>query len=135
MHRPEDHTLWSRYQSRLSSASPNGFISDPHSDCLLEIKCPYKFRDITPVEAASQKGFFDQLDNGTVVLKRQHDYYFQVQGQMAICQQKWCDFVIYTSVGISVQRISFDQTFWTAMLSTLTELYSTGLVPKLVERL
>ena len=119
-------------------ASPDGLVTNPHSpdpNGLLEIKCPYKFRDCTPLEAASQQGFCCQLENSTVVLKKQHDSYFQVQGQMAICSKQWCDFVIYTSVGISIQRIPFDPTVWTTMLVKLREFYFTSLVPKLAEKL
>ena len=115
--------------------SPDGLVTNPHSpdpNGLLEIKCPCKFRDSTPHEAASQPGFCCQLENNTVVLKKQHDYYFQVQGQMAICSKQWCDFVIYTSDGVCVQRITFDPTVWITML---VEFYSASLVPKLAEKL
>ena len=40
-----------------------------------------------------------------------HAYFCQVQGQMAITKQKWCDFVIFTNKGISVQIIKFVPNF------------------------
>ena len=54
---------------------------------------------------------------------------------MAICSKQWCDFVIYTSVGISVQRITFDPTVWATMLVKLREFDFSSLVPKLAEKL
>ncbi len=39
------------------------------------------------------------------------------------------------SAGISVQRNTFDPTFWAATLAKLTTFYNTALVSKLVERL
>ena len=119
-------------------ASTDGLVSDPHSadpDGLLEVKCPYKFRESTPAEAASYKEFFCQLENGTVTLKQKHDYYFQIQGQMAIYRRKWCDFVVYTPADISVQRIKFDSNLWETMCAKLTDFYNTAVVPELVHRL
>ena len=41
--------------------------------------------------------------------------YAQVQGQMAITGAAWCDFVVYTLKGMSMQRTKFDQQCWDNM--------------------
>ncbi len=72
-------------------ASPDGVVYDPLSadpDGLLEIKCPYVQRDISPHHAAKQKSFVCYLENRNIHLKTQHQYYYQVQGQMAVCSKK-----------------------------------------------
>ena len=100
-------------------ASPDGIVYDPVSEDpngLLEIKCPYTYRDINPQEAAQQKTFFCTSENHHLLLKTQHHYYYQVQGQMAICKRKWCDFVVFTNAGISVERI---KEFWKNMVTKL----------------
>ena len=38
-----------------------------------------------------------------------HHYYAQVQGQMAVGE--WCNFVLFTKKGISVERIKFDNSY------------------------
>jgi hypothetical protein len=90
-------------------ASPDGGIYDPTNPTnpygYLEIKCPYVHRDKTPLQACSDKKFCCTEVNGDVTLCRSHNYYCQVQGQMAIGNRPWCDFVIYTSKGLSVERI------------------------------
>ncbi len=51
-------------------ASPDGLVTDPISEDhngLLEIKCPYVHKDCTPLEAAQQKKFFCNLDNGKLI--------------------------------------------------------------------
>ncbi len=53
---------------------------------------------------------------------------------MAIYSRKWCDFVVYTEKGISVQRIEFDEIFWKDMLFKLQLFYTTAVLPKLVEQ-
>ena len=57
-------------------------------------------------------GFYAELNSTTGHLKLEHNhkYYHQVQGQLALTASglEWCDFVIWTLGGISVERIYFD---------------------------
>ena len=85
-------------------ASPDGYVHDPTAVDqygLVEIKCPYKYRDLQPECAASHTDFcctvHIQAGQKIVTLKRNHIYYSQIQGQIAITQRKWCDFVIFTN--------------------------------------
>ena len=41
-----------------------------------------------------------------------HTYYAQVQRQMGITGAEWCDFVVFTKKGMSVERIAFDGHYW-----------------------
>ena len=44
---------------------------------------------------------------------------------MAITQRRWCDFIIYTPKGLSIERIYFNAPFWeTELLSKLMEFYN-----------
>ena len=52
----------------------------------------------------------------TFQLERSHSYYCQVQGQMAITERPWCDYIVYTSNGIANDRITFDKLFWESEL-------------------
>ena len=63
------------------------------------------------MEACKIPGYFCTIDPTTnsVKLKDSHAYYSQVQGQMAIGDHPWCDFVTYTGKGISVERIIFNE--------------------------
>ena len=104
-------------------ASPGGCVYDPEASepyGFLEIKCPYSHRDKTPLEACSAVSFCCQVQErqGTEVpvLKRNHPYYAQTQGHMAIGERMWCDFVVYTLKGISIERVGFDKLYWETML-------------------
>ena len=88
------------------------------------------------MEACTQHNFFCTLqnDDGTpqLALRPLHPYYSQVQGQMAVGDRPWCDFVVYTTKGISVQRINFDN-FWEArLLPKLIDFYDNCLAPEIV---
>ena len=64
---------------------------------IVEIKCPYKHRNVTPETAcAGDSQFHLKMKDDFPVLKTNHKYYYQVQGQMGITGAKWCDFVTYT---------------------------------------
>ena len=122
-------------------ASPDAYVFDPQAENqygLVEIKCPYKYRGYSPIEAARQPDFCCSVNNGqdsrpSVELKRSHVYYIQVQGQMAITERKWCDFTVYTSKGMSIERIAFDEEFWrNEVLPKLVTFYDKCMCPSIV---
>lgn len=102
-------------------ASPDGAVYDPSEPTapfgFLGVKCPYRHRNITPEEACATSGFCCSLESQTcvskqLVLRTNHPYYAQIQGQMAIGGREWCDFVVYTTKSVSVQRIKFNKQYW-----------------------
>ena len=120
-------------------ASPDGAVYDPSNSLqpfgFLEIKCPYSARDMSPLEACMNSGFCCRVDSTTecVRLKESHTYFSQVQGQMAIGCRPWCDFVLYTNKGISVEKISFNESFWNdKLLPRLISFYDNCVVPEIV---
>ena len=52
---------------------------------------------------------------------------------MALTERNWCDFVVYTTKAISIERISFEPEFWNKdLLLKLTTFYDTCLGPEIV---
>ena len=122
-------------------ASPDAVVHDPHSrDAfgLAEVKCPFPCRSVTPFEACSSPGFCSSLtsnSNGerTLQLRCSHIYFAQIQGQMAITERNWCDFIIYTEKGINVERIRFDEHYWKQeLLPKLTPFFDNCFAPEVV---
>ena len=122
-------------------ATPDGAIYDPSSPDkpygFLEVKCPYTVRDKTPEEACSVPGFCCSIDHTSskkvMKLRENHPYYCQVQGQMAIGQRPWCDFVVFTNKGISVERIRYNHHFWeNELLPKLINFYDNCIAPEIV---
>jgi len=115
-------------------SSPDGFVTCEHcsdKEGLLEIKCPYKYRNMSPTDAAKDSKFCSKVVDGKLKLKVDHNYYYQVQGQLGISKRIWCDFYIWTLQGTSVQRIYFNESFWSDMLKKLKEFYRQFVVPEL----
>ena len=55
--------------------TPDGLIDD---DGIVEVKCPYSAREMSPEEG----------------IRKKHQYYFQVQGQLHITKRKYCIFFL-----------------------------------------
>ena len=84
-------------------ASPDGLVTDLseiHPDGLVEIKCPARAEKFTLLELCidrqQKSSFFLKYVNGKYQLKKGHNYYHQIQGQLHITCRQWCDFVVWT---------------------------------------
>ena len=69
------------------------------------------------------------------MLQRNHPYFAQVRGQMAVGGRAWCDFVIYTK-SISIKRTYFDEDNWlNTLLPKLVDFFDNCLGPEIVSPL
>ena len=112
------------------AASPDGLVNDPtYPDPLgiVEYKNPYKFRNMTLVDAATQsKDFCLAYRNGSL-----HLNYYQIQATMFCTQRKWCDIVVRTLADIHIEQLNWDSAFWYAIMPKLRDFYFNVLLPKL----
>lgn len=112
-------------------ASPDGVIDQ---DTIIEIKCPYSARFLTPEQAVVEKKIkYLDLKEGVLTLKKNHDYFFQIQGQLAISKSKICFFIVWTPLGMLSEKILFDQIFWENALKKLTTFYLDKLLKEIVK--
>jgi len=109
------------------AATPDGIIDD---DTLIEIKCPYSafHQEASPENAP----FLIRSDSGEVALARSHNYYYQVQGRLFCTGRKLCKFIVYTSKGLDVQDVPYDDQFITEMLLKRDSFYHTFLKPAVI---
>ena len=84
-----------------------------------EVKCPYSKFSVSPLDACEDPGFFLENKDGKPTVKKGHVYYDQVQGLMGSTSAQWCDFIVYTSKGLSAERIKFDQEHWNGLRDKL----------------
>lgn len=62
-----------------------------------------------------------------------HNFYYQIQGQLQIIKRKHCIFAIWTSLGIKLEKIMRDNTFWREkMLQRLKQFYEKCILPEIV---
>ena len=84
------------------AASPDGIIS---SSELIEVKCPYVARDREITEVSVP--YLHQDDEGKYSLDSNHDYYYQIQGQMLCTNATSCTLVVCTANNMNVNDIKY----------------------------
>ena len=112
----------------MLASSPDGIVDD---DIIIEVKCPYSAKD-KHIDAITVPYLSGQ--DGSLELKSNHNYYYQVQGQLAITNAKACDFVVFTETDMKIIRIGRDEKFIEDMLSNLTSFYDKSFRECLQER-
>lgn len=114
-------------QHPFLAATPDGFTGHK----VIEIKCPYTGRE----EPITPSAHFPFLDINKM-LKKDHVYYAQVQGQMWVCGKKMCDFVVYTFKDMLVIPVRFDEVYVNeTLLPALTEFYHNTMLPYIAKQL
>ena len=115
-------------------ATPDGKILDPNfSPCygIAEIKCSEAYKDVDPKDVC-----FISIDSclsletpDKIILNRNHSYYDQIQMQLAISTRTWCDFIFYTSKGMVIDRVNFDEEHWDKLLIKVLNFYFEYMLP------
>lgn len=75
-----------------------------------------------------------KIENGNIRLKQNHNYYYQIQGQLNIAKRSFCDFIIYSDNDFHVERIYRDEVFWkNVMVDKLTTFYKNCYLPEIID--
>ena len=94
----------------LGASADDIAACDCHGTRTVEIECPYKHKDRTPLEAAQIDSSFCSDLAGN--LKSNHKYFSQMQLQMHVNRVLCGDFVIYTLKELKVnEMIPYDEQF------------------------
>jgi hypothetical protein len=92
------------------AASPDGLVG---CDGIVEVKCPWNVKDLTVLDAVkARKIKYAEKKKDGLHVKMDHNYSYQIQGQLHITQRDFCLFVVYTKRGIFVEKIERDRKFW-----------------------
>ncbi|XP_046874101.1 uncharacterized protein LOC124466343 [Hypomesus transpacificus] len=108
-------------------ASPDGRVIDQSEDSpygLLEIKCPDK-------STCADCPYLIRQADGDLALKVDHEYQFQILGQMGVSGAKWCDFFVMSHNDFHLERLHFDVKKWEEVKSKLDYFYFQHFLPAL----
>ena len=107
------------------AATPDGIIDDTH---LIEVKCPFSAKDssISPntVSFLSADGTLDM----------NHNYYYQIQGQLYCADRQYCTFIIFTLNDMKCLRIDRNDVFIGEMLKKLENFHIDYHKPQILEK-
>ena len=113
-------------------ASPDSFVQD--EDAVVEIKCPYKSRKCK-IDAGEDIDFLERVGD-CLRLKRGHNYYYQLTGQMKLAQKNHCYFCVYTFEDSFFEKITLDNEFFmNTMLPKLKAFYDNVYYPYVASKL
>ena len=114
-------------------ATPDGIVNcSCHGPGVLEIKCPFRCKEASFKETATQASFcLEEHDDG-LRLKEDHAYYYQVQLQMKMCQVDYADFVVWKEEDLFVQRIKIDKEFIDDAMERAEPFVKQGILPELI---
>ena len=98
---------------------------------VVEIKNPLSIADEIP---SAHNLSYLCMSNGKVALKQQHQYFAQVQGEMAITKRPLCYFFVYTRKGYHLETIRFNATYWCRLEENLTWFYNNCLSPAITSQ-
>ena len=72
-------------------------------------------------------------ENGNWRLKRDHQYFYQVQIQMIVHAVYRCEFVVWSDSGISLESIALDNTFLDEVMINITNFFfKYGILPEIL---
>ena len=100
-------------------ASPDYIVFDPSENDdpfgLMEAKC------LQCLSVQNEKCL--RRINGELKLKKSHEYYYQIQGQLGLTGMQWCDLMVLCKDDYHIERIYFDQEFFHSMCTNLNKFY------------
>ena len=108
-----------------------------NENATVEINCPSSAQDLTPDEAIKKRKFtfWAVNKNGEVgEINKNHNFYYQIQGQLRVTNREFCFFTLWTPKGIKIAEVVRDNTFWEEkMFPKLKRFYMDCLLPEIID--
>ena len=111
------------------AGSPDRLLGE---DGIVEVKCPYKARKYE-VSPANQCYLLKSSDGG-LKMNKEHQYYYQVQGQLLVTGRFFCDFVVYTFKSCVRVRVYRDEIFISKLVTDLCDYYQRYMKPAVLNK-
>lgn len=101
------------------AASPDGIVAQ---NTLVEVKCPLSAKNKI-ISPETVNCLYLCHKEGIFKLKTNHNYYYQIQGQMLCAEKTNCLFIIYTIRDILILNVDRDEVFIDRMVCSLKDFY------------
>ena len=69
-----------------------------------------------------------------ITICKTHSYYNQIQMELALTCQSFCDFVFYTNKGMVIDRVEFDESAWSKLSERVLKFYFNYLLDNFILR-
>ena len=98
-------------QNYVLRASLDGKVILNDSYGILEVKCSEEYKNVDPKDVCfiSKNPCIRYCKNSKKIICKTHSYYEQIQMQLALICQSFCNFIFYKNKGMLVDRVEFDE--------------------------
>lgn len=124
-------------QNYVLGASPDGKVQVDGKFGIIEVKCSEEYKNVDPKDicfmSESSCLKYDKI-NDKISLDREHSYYDQIQMQLGITCQTFCDFILYTTKGMVIDRINYDCKYWESLSDRILKFYFEHMLDFLIEK-
>ena len=113
-------------QNYVLGATPNGKVSFDDSYGILEVKCSEEYKNVDPRDVCfiSKNPCNRYCKNPKkITISKTCSYYDEIQMQLALRCQTFCDFVFYTNKGTAIDRVEFDESAWNKLGKKVLKFY------------
>lgn len=117
----------------ILGATPDGKVTFNGSYGILEVKCSEEYKNVDPKDVCyiSKNPCIKYRKNtGKITICKSHSYYDQIQMQLALTCQTFCDFIFYTNKGMVIDRVNFDKSSWDEISERVLKFYFGNLLEK-----
>jgi hypothetical protein len=110
-------------------ATPVGKVCIDSITGIIESKCLYAVRDMKIEQAIEAQHIYLTKEGYNIKINKAHGYYYQVQGQLFVTGAPFCEFIAYTKLDLTVDRVLPDPDFQTTLFKKLCKFYKTYSIP------
>ena len=110
----------------ILGATPNGKVVFDGEFGIIGVKCSEEYNNVDPKYICFiSKNFCLVFDDVTekIHINKNHTYYDQIQMQLTLTTQAWCDFVFYASKGVVIDRVFYDKEHWGKLQELILDFY------------
>ena len=124
-------------QNYVLGASPDGKVISNDSYGILEVKCSEGYKNVDPKDVCfiSKNPCIRYCKNSNkIIICNTHSYYGQIQMQLALTCQSFCDFIFSTNKGMLIDRVEFDESAWNKLSERVLKFYFNYLLDNFILR-
>ena len=114
--------LW-LFPESYFAASPDGLVYENEELVgIVQVKCPWRLHDRKIQQDENWANWVDYI-TPSLLLSKSHDYYHQVQGELAATGAAWCDFFVWSPQQVLTIRVLPDQNWQETQLPCIKRYY------------
>jgi len=112
------------------ACSPDGLVDE---DFLIEVKCPFSARN-SEINPETVEYLYLDDQTGCLALHPEHQYYYQIQGQLYVANRKMCYFVFYTFREFAIIKVWRDDAFIASLICQLDAFFDAYFKPAVLRK-